>query len=173
MDQLSFSILVMVCVITHVVRTIYEVLKHQKLLKPGKLSFAIIFTNMAILWMSWFALCSRDIYSIHYAEVYRYFGIALAVMEALAFFIALFTIKTLESYDGDLITKGIYSKIRHPMYFGFICWLTGFPIIFGAVFSFFLSLLFVLNVLLWQTLEEIELEKRFPGYLEYKKTTLF
>jgi len=173
MDQLSFPILVVVCIITHVVRTIYEVLKHQKLLNPGKLSFVIIFTNMAVLWISWFLLCSQDIYRIHYAGFYHYFGIVLTLMGGLAFFTALFTIKTLESYDGDLITKGIYSKIRHPMYFGFICWLIGFPIIFGALFSFFLSLIFVFNVLLWRSLEEIELEKRFPAYQDYKKTTLF
>jgi len=94
---------------------------------------------MAVLWMSWFVLYSQDIYKLHYAEVYRYLGILLTVMGALIFFIALFTIKTLESYDGDLITKGIYSKIRHPMYFGFICWLIGFPIIFGALFHFSFS----------------------------------
>jgi len=94
-------------------------------------------------------------------------------MGGLLFFTALFTIKTLESYDGDLITKGIYSKIRHPMYLGFICWLIGFPVYFGALFPFFLSLLFIVNVLFWRSLEEIELEKRFPSYQHYKKTTLF
>ena len=53
------------------------------------------------------------------------------------FFTALFTIKTLESYDGNLITKGIYSKIRHPMYTGFIMWLTGFPLFYGGRFLIF------------------------------------
>jgi protein-S-isoprenylcysteine O-methyltransferase Ste14 len=84
-----------------------------------------------------------------------------------------FTIKTLESYEGDLITKGIYSKIRHPMYFGFILWLIGFPIFFGALFSCILSFLFIVNVLFWRYLEEKELEKRFPSYPDYKKTTIF
>jgi len=173
MNHNLFFILVLICIITHVVRSVYEVLKHKKLLKPGKLSFVIIFTNMAVLWVSWFALCSQDIYKIHQAEVYHYLGILLAVMGGLAFFIALFTIKTLESYDGELITKGIYSKIRHPMYLGFICWLIGFPIIFGTLLSSFLSILFIANVLFWRYLEEIELGKRFPSYPEYKKTTLF
>jgi protein-S-isoprenylcysteine O-methyltransferase Ste14 len=91
----------------------------------------------------------------------------------LAFLTGLLTIKTLESYEGDLITKGIYSKIRHPMYLGFIFWLIGFPVFFGALFSFFLSLLFITNILFWRYLEEKELEKRFPSYLNYKETTLF
>ena len=89
------------------------------------------------------------------------------------FLIALFTIKTFESYEGDLITKGIYSKVRHPMYLGFIFWLIGFPIIFGALFSLVLSLVFIANILFWRYLEEKELELRFSSYLDYKKTTIF
>jgi len=34
-------------------------------------------------------------------------------------------------------------------------------------------LLFIVNVLFWRSLEEMELEKRFPSYRDYKKTTLF
>jgi protein-S-isoprenylcysteine O-methyltransferase Ste14 len=91
----------------------------------------------------------------------------------IVFLTALFTIKTLESYEGDLITKGIYSKIRHPMYLGFILWLIGAPLFFGAVFSSILSLIFIANILFWRFLEEKELNKRFTFYTEYKKTTLF
>jgi protein-S-isoprenylcysteine O-methyltransferase Ste14 len=91
----------------------------------------------------------------------------------IAFLSGLITIKTLESYDGDLITKGIYSKIRHPMYLGFIFWLIGLPIFFGALIPIFLSVIFVANVLFWRYLEEKELEKRFPAYPDYRKTTIF
>jgi protein-S-isoprenylcysteine O-methyltransferase Ste14 len=75
-----FFDLVILCTITHIIRSIYEILKHRNILKPDKLTFAIVF---------------------------------------------------------------IYSKIRHPMYAGFILWLIGFPIIFGAFFHqyFHLSLL--------------------------------
>ncbi|MCX6259142.1 MAG: hypothetical protein NTW49_14765, partial [Bacteroidia bacterium] len=82
-------------------------------------------------------------------------------------------IKTLESYEGDLITKGIYSKIRLPMYLGFILSLIGVPIFFGAIFSSILSLLFTANILFWRYLEEKELNKRFTSYMDYKKTTIF
>jgi len=91
----------------------------------------------------------------------------------ISFLMGLYTIKTLESYKGDLITKGIYSKIRHPMYLGFILWLIGFPIFFGALFSLIISFLFIGNVLFWRYLEEKELLERFPTYSAYKKTTLF
>jgi protein-S-isoprenylcysteine O-methyltransferase Ste14 len=173
MDTRWFYILVVLCISTHIVRLIYEVLKSNEKIRPGKLSFAIIFTNMMLLWMSWFALCSLDTYTIGLPGVLRYAGLGFVGLGMLLFFVALFTMKTLESYEGDLITTGIYSKIRHPMYAGFILWLIGFPVFHGALFSFFLSFLFIANVLFWKHLEEKELEVRFPGYRDYRKTTLF
>jgi protein-S-isoprenylcysteine O-methyltransferase Ste14 len=105
--------------------------------------------------------------------IIKYLGVLIVGIGIIVFFIALFTIKTLESYHGNLITKGIYSKIRHPMYLAFILWLIGFPIFFGALFSFILSKVFIANILFWRYLEEKELEKRFLSYMDYKKTTIF
>lgn len=168
-----FFALVIVCVITHIIRSVYEILKHKGVLKAGKLSFGIMFINMMLLWISWFLLCGQDMYRINLPVIVRYAGLLLSCIGVIAFLIALFTIKTLESYDGDLIKSGIYSKIRHPMYLGFILWLIGFPVFFGAFFSFLFSFLFIANVLFWRHLEEIELEKRFPSYPDYRKTTIF
>lgn len=168
-----FYTLVIICTITHIVRTVYEILKHKQLLKAGKLSFVIILLNMIILWISWVLLCSCDIYKIAIPGIFRYTGISLAVAGMVIFLAGLVTIKTLESYDGDLITTGIYSIIRHPMYSGFLLWLIGFPIYFNALFSLILSTLFISNILFWRYLEEKELEKRFPAYPDYKKTTIF
>ncbi len=173
MNNDKFILLVVVCVLTHIVRAVYEVLKHKKIIAAGKLSFAIIFTNMAVLWISWFLLCGADVYKINLPAVVKYIGIALTLLGAGLFFTALFTIKTLETYSGDLITKGIYSKVRHPMYLGFICWLLGAPLFFNGVLSLALAVIFIANVLFWRHLEEIELEKRFAGYKEYKLKTNF
>jgi len=167
-----FFVFVAVCIITHIIRSVYEILKHKKILKPSKLSFVIIFINMGLLWTSWFALCSLDFYRMDIPGIIRYAGISLAGIGFIIFFIALYTIKTLESYQGDLITKGIYSKIRHPMYLGFMLWLIGFPVFFGSLFSFILSFVFIANILFWRNLEEKELEKRFLSYMDYKKTTI-
>jgi len=165
--------LVIVCLATHIIRSVYEILKHKKKLNPGKLSFVIIFTNMAILWISWFGLCSLDPFRINLAGILRYSGLLLVGVGITVFLTALFTIKTLESYDGDLITRGIYSKIRHPMYLGFILWCIGFPVFQGALFSIFLSFLLITNILFWRHLEEIELEKRFLSYPDYRRGTFF
>jgi len=173
MKNQSFILLVSLCVITHIVRTVYEILKHKNKLLPSKLSFVIVFSNMVVLWISWIVLCSADIYRIKLPDIVNYLGLFLFLIGVIFFLTALLTIKTLETYDGDLITEGIYSKIRHPMYLGFILWLVAVPIFFGSVFSFILSLLFIGNVLFWRYLEELELDKRFPEYKVYKTKTIF
>ena len=165
--------LVTVCIITHVIRATYEIMKHKKMIKATWLSFIIVFTNMLLLWVSWFALCILDISKIDLPDFIRFIGIVLVVLGVIVFLTGLITIKALESYEGDLITHGIYSKIRHPMYLGFILWLVGMPVYCGGLYSFVLCLLFMANVLFWRHLEEKELESRFPAYKEYKNTTLF
>jgi protein-S-isoprenylcysteine O-methyltransferase Ste14 len=173
MEYVLFPVLVVMCISAHIVRTVYEFVKHKKLLEPSKLSFVIILIDMVILWMSWFLLNSLDPHRIEIPVIIRYSGVILIFAGMVLFLTGLFTIKTLESYKGNLITKGIYSKIRHPMYTGFILWLIGPPLLYGSLYSFVLSIVFIANVLYWRQLEEYELEKRFPEYLNYKKKTLF
>jgi protein-S-isoprenylcysteine O-methyltransferase Ste14 len=173
MDNKLFVIMLVVCSTTHLIRTIYEILKHKKIINASTLTFVIIFTNMILLWASWFMLCANDSSNIELAGFIRYLGLLICIIGLAIFLIGLFTIRSLESYDGALITKGIYSKIRHPMYTGFICWLIGLPFFYGAVFTFFLSIIFIANILFWRYMEENELEKRFTAYKDYRKTTLF
>ncbi|HLF34395.1 MAG TPA: methyltransferase [Cyclobacteriaceae bacterium] len=172
-EKQLFFLWVIICLITHLIRLSYEIFKSRKIILPGKLSFIIILINMTLLWMSWFELCRLDFYQLNLPDVVRFSGILMFSLGVLVFFISLFTIKSLESYEGDLITRGIYSKIRHPMYLGFIMWLIGLPVFFESLFSMFLSILFISNVLFWRHLEEMELLKRFPEYREYKKSTIF
>jgi protein-S-isoprenylcysteine O-methyltransferase Ste14 len=173
MNSKTFAVMLAICVITHVIRFAYEILKHAKILKPRKLTFAFIFLDMFVLWSSWFTLCSIDVFRMNLPGVIRILGLSVFFIGVILFFVALFTIKTFETYAGDLITKGIYSKIRHPMYLGFIFWSIGFPLYHGAIYPFSLSFLFIANILFWRHLEEIELEERFPDYKNYKAKTLF
>ncbi|MDD5362424.1 MAG: NnrU family protein [Ignavibacteria bacterium] len=173
MENKKYIIFAGVCVLTHVVRTVYEILKYKKKIRPGKLSFAIIFADMALLWLSWFALCGLDTFKINLSVIIMYAGMLLAAIGFGIFLTALFTIKAFETHEGDLMTKGIYSKLRHPMYLGFVFWLIGFPVYCGAGLSMILAVIFVANVLLWRYLEEKELIERYLDYAAYKKTTWF
>jgi protein-S-isoprenylcysteine O-methyltransferase Ste14 len=173
MSKKIFLIAAIICIITHIVRFIYEIMKHKKLLKASKLSFVIIFTNMCLLWASWFTLCANDMQRIELPAIISYLGIFIAGIGLVIFIVALATIKSLESYEGDLITKGIYSITRHPMYLSFILWLIGMPVFYGALYALILSLPFIINVLFWRYLEEKELLERFSTYIDYKKKTIF
>ena len=95
MNSRMFLPLVFLCVITHIVRLIYEILKHKKLIKASGISFVIIFSNMLLLWTSWFLLCSFDPSAISFPLVFRYFGISLAILGVIIFLTALFTINVL------------------------------------------------------------------------------
>ena len=173
MDNNQFFLLVVVCITTHVIRTIYEILKHKKVIRATKLTFVVVFINMFLLWASWFGLCTADPNNLVLHGAIRITGIVLAIAGVVVFITALLTIKALESYEGDLITHGIYSKIRHPMYLAFILWLIGMPLYAGGYWVYVLAVILIANVLFWRYLEERELVNRFPGYLEYKKKTHF
>lgn len=73
------------------------------------------------------------------------------------------------------VTKGIYSKIRHPLYLGIKIILIGFTISFKSI----IGLISVFVILIpWHIYrarrEEQELIKKFGNkYIEYKKKTLF
>ncbi|MBK7031607.1 MAG: DUF1295 domain-containing protein [Bacteroidales bacterium] len=118
-------------------------------------------------------LCALDVTRIQPPGLIQYTGIFLTISGVLIFLIALFKIKSLESYEGDLITSGIYSILRHPMYLAFVFWLIGAPLYYGSILSLILSFVFILNVLFWRNLEEKELGARFPSYAEYRNTTIF
>jgi protein-S-isoprenylcysteine O-methyltransferase Ste14 len=173
MKNYLFLILAGICICAHIVRTIYEILKHRKRLVPDKYSFIIVFINMILLWVSWFLLCSVDPFRLELPSVINYMGLMLVLIGVLIFLVAFSTIKSLETYEGDLITHGIYSRIRHPMYLAFILWLIGMPVFYGAYFSLGMSILLIVNVLLWRHLEELELINRYIGYREYRQRTLF
>ena len=73
-----------------------------------------------------------------------------------------------------LITSGIYSKLRNPMYLGIIFIHVGLPLFFGSMITLLSALIWIPMIILWKHWEEKHLEKKFgEEYLIYKKTTLF
>ncbi|MBN1145588.1 MAG: hypothetical protein JXA72_14260 [Bacteroidales bacterium] len=173
MDKNQFYLLVAVCIAAHVIRTIYEILKHKKVIRATKLTFVIVFITMFLLWGSWFGLCTDDPNKIILPGIARYTGLVLVLAGIVIFITSLITIRALERYEGELITHGIYSKIRHPMYLAFILWIVGMPLYSGGYIAFIIALPFIANVLYWRHLEERELANRFPGYPEHKRKTVF
>ena len=70
----------------------------------------------------------------------------------------------------NLITGGIYSKLRHPVYLGRILLNMGFLIMFPIMQMLFVTIVFILIWLLVAKYEEIILIKKFgKKYKSYKK----
>lgn len=68
----------------------------------------------------------------------------------------------------DLITTGIFSKVRHPLYAGLIAFTTGLSVSTGSAERLLLTgaLLYILDIK--SDFEEKELSKRYPDYEKYK-----
>jgi len=105
------------------------------------------------------------------------------ILVALGFIQAMTARKTLsdnwtESYeyqikkDHELITKGIYQYVRHPIYGGLILMPTGALLVSGS-YTFFIGLIIMLFAAeIFARREEKLLTKHFgKKYIEYMKTT--
>lgn len=71
--------------------------------------------------------------------------------------------------DQQLIDKGLYGLIRHPMYFATILMFISMPLILGSIFSFIIFLIYIPLIAIRAVNEEKVLEKELNGYTEYKK----
>ena len=70
--------------------------------------------------------------------------------------------------NGNLITSGIYSFIRHPMYYSLILFSFGFLIIKLSFYYLCLTLSLILLIKYKIILEEQYLKNKFKNYLFYK-----
>jgi protein-S-isoprenylcysteine O-methyltransferase Ste14 len=76
--------------------------------------------------------------------------------------------------EDALVTTGIYSKIRHPMYIGLVLLHFGFPFIFRSFVACLSTVLWAGLISIWKIFEEKNLEERFgQKYIDYKKQTWF
>ncbi|MEK6887448.1 MAG: isoprenylcysteine carboxylmethyltransferase family protein [Candidatus Aenigmatarchaeota archaeon] len=83
--------------------------------------------------------------------------------------------KALTSKKSRLITSGIYSKIRHPIYYGRILFFIGLTLFFRSVFGIVLIMILLVPLHIYGIREEErELVKKFGNkYIKYKNKTLF
>ena len=72
---------------------------------------------------------------------------------------------------GELITAGIYRRVRHPMYGGGILFALGWSILTGSAAGLVLTAGLVLFFELKSRREERWLADRYAGYAEYRRRT--
>ena len=70
--------------------------------------------------------------------------------------------------QGQLITKGIYSRVRHPIYLGLVLATFGMTLSSGSQVKFLFWVLLVALFSVKIKFEEAMLLQTYPGYREYK-----
>lgn len=166
---LSLTVLFLMCL---AIRVTYEILKERnRINSESKPVFAVVFTAMCVLWLSWFSLCPSDPYPFDLPGPVRWAGFAVFLLGTVLAVGALFQLKGVENIN-HLVTSGLFKKVRHPMYIGFISWILGWSVYHNALVSLAVGSLAIVSVLWWRHLEETRLEVQFGDeYRRYRLTT--
>ena len=78
--------------------------------------------------------------------------------------------KLLYNEDINLVTTGVYSIVRHPIYFGDSIWPLGWSIVFGALYPSLFTILWLIFYIITTFKEEKELIRIYgERYIEYRK----
>jgi protein-S-isoprenylcysteine O-methyltransferase Ste14 len=168
---LALVILFLVCL---AIRSTYELLKEAgKIDLENKIIFGFIFSAMCTLWICWFALCSLDPFRFEIPEAVPWSGLALFILGMILALGALMQLRGLENID-HLVTTGLFARLRHPMYTGFILWILGWSIYHGAFVSLAVGVIAIANILYWRHLEDSRLLARYGEvYQKYRQRTWF
>lgn len=71
--------------------------------------------------------------------------------------------------NQKVIDKGLYSLVRHPMYFATLLLFLSMPLVLGSLISFFVFLIYPILIIVRIINEEKILEKELDGYIQYKQ----
>lgn len=76
--------------------------------------------------------------------------------------------------EGPLVTRGIYARLRHPIYYGWVLVCFGMPMLFQSWLGLVTAPLWAGIILVVAVLEERDLARALPDgvYEEYRKDTV-
>jgi protein-S-isoprenylcysteine O-methyltransferase Ste14 len=162
------------CLLGLAIRTGYELLKKAgKANTESPLVFAVVFVAMCLMLVSWPIMCSSDPKRLVLSGTLHSIGLGAWIIGLGLALGALIQLRGVENID-HLITTGLFSKFRHPMYLGFIFWIIGWVIYFGAIVSLVVGLIGIGNIVFWQRLEEEKLGESYGEvYQKYRQGTWF
>jgi protein-S-isoprenylcysteine O-methyltransferase Ste14 len=172
--HILFFIFLVFCLLGLAIRTGYELLKKAGRADPqNKIVFGVVFTGMILLLTSWMVICPTDPWRITLHGFIRGMGLGVLILGLAIAVTALIQLRGVENID-HLVTTGMFSKLRHPMYLGFILWIAGWIIFTGAGASLLVGMVAVVCILFWRRLEEEKLLADYgEEYRMYRKETWF
>jgi protein-S-isoprenylcysteine O-methyltransferase Ste14 len=170
----AYLVALSLCLAGLAIRTGYELLKKAGRVNPrNKVVFSVVFVGMILMLTSWFIMGPSDPQRVGLPAVVRWLGLGASVAGlgiALGGWIQL---RGLENID-HLVTSGLFSKIRHPMYAGFTLWILGWVVFYGAAVSLVVGLVCIGNIVYWRRLEEEKLASDYgEDYRRYRVATWF
>lgn len=167
-----FFVALAVWLVTSVTRNVYYILMRRR---PGegksKGVFALIMIVMFLMWAAWAFMSLSDPVKLTFIGWPRYIGAALFVI-GLGLFIYSDIAKRGVG-EGRLVTTGIYSVLRHPMYVGQGIMALGLPILGRGLVTLCLASVWIGQMIWWAVVEEKAMAEKYPEYAEYKKKTWF
>jgi protein-S-isoprenylcysteine O-methyltransferase Ste14 len=156
------------------VRTSYEVLKKSdRIDRQNKIIFTAVFAAMFLFFAGWFGMCVTDPWRVNLPDIIRWIFVGILIAGFVLAFGALIQLKGVENIQ-HLVVGGLFKKMRHPMYMGFIFWILGWSVYHGAILSLVIGFIGIGNILYWRSREEREMESRYGDvYHTYQRTTWF
>jgi protein-S-isoprenylcysteine O-methyltransferase Ste14 len=168
-----FLISAAICFGCFMLRTAFNISKYRKR-KWTENRYVIkgVLIAMFFLWASWFQMVFYDPVKMNIPDWARYIGLVVFIIGVFLFILSHINLKGFENKE-HLVTGGVYSKIRNPMYLGFTLWIIGFPIFMNAFITLASGIIWIPCLMYWKILEEKELEEKYDEYKEYKNKTWF
>ncbi|MBN2272924.1 MAG: phosphatidylethanolamine N-methyltransferase family protein [Bacteroidales bacterium] len=173
--MLLFILLCLICLTSYYLHTLwhYRIYKGVNFEQRGKL-FSL-YTHF-IVFIGYFAfgmMIFTDPLKISIDIILRIAGLIIGLSGIVIGVVA--TIQKKGYTDTDqLITKGIYARLRNPMYLGIIFIHIGLPLFFGSLITLLSAFVWIPMIILWKIWEEKHLENKYgKQYNTYKKQTLF
>ncbi|NNE28514.1 MAG: isoprenylcysteine carboxylmethyltransferase family protein [Saprospiraceae bacterium] len=121
------------------------------------------------------ALLWKGPYHLETHKAFYYIGWTLAILGSVICILALMQLNTSLSpfptpvQKGQLITQGLYTKIRHPIYSGILLVALGWGLLTGSPWRLLLALALLILFFFKARYEEGLLSEKYTGYEEYKK----
>lgn len=172
--SLNYLTVASLCLLGLLIRDSYELLKQAGRLDPkNNAIFAVVVVAMGAMLLSWPVMCPLDPWRSAVPGLVQWTGWGLIALAAVLAVGALFQLRGVENID-HLVTTGLFARLRHPMYAGFILWIAGWIVHYGALASLIPAAACAGSILWWKHLEERALEAEYGDeYTRYRQHTWF
>jgi protein-S-isoprenylcysteine O-methyltransferase Ste14 len=173
--EYKFLIAFLICLASYIFHTTTHALEHKgRSFEESKAMHTALSVVIFTGYIAWGLMVLWDPIKINVSgTVVFWLGMVMGVLGILLVIVSTVAKQGFGEID-HLITKGVYSRTRHPMYLGLILIHVGFPLGVGSLLTLSSIIIWIPLIVLWKHWEEENLEKKFgKEYSEYKRRTFF